>query len=98
MPFQWDPEDALDASKLWNDFQSLLNLLISSLSYMEMRLIIGKLLWHNDIKSAGGNERWNPEGEYRRMRVYNNWMKPPLYVKLIPRKSDEGLSREAVKL
>jgi hypothetical protein len=47
---------------------------------------MGKLLWHNDIVSAGGNERWNPEGEYRNMRVYNNWMKAPFYVKLIPRK------------
>jgi hypothetical protein len=57
----------------------------NSLSYMEMRLIIGKLLWHNDVHSAGGNESWTPDGEYKNMRVYNNWMKPPLYVKLTPR-------------
>jgi hypothetical protein len=51
-----------------------------------MRLIIGKLLWYNDVTSAGGNEVWNPEGEYKNMKVYNNWLKPALYVKLTPRK------------
>jgi len=53
---------------------------------MEMRLILGKLLFFNDITSAGPNEIWNPEGEYKNLRVYNNWIKPPLYVNLIPRK------------
>lgn len=52
---------------------------------MEQRLIIAKLLWHNDIEMAGANEKWNPEGDYKHMRVYNNWMKPPLLVKLSPR-------------
>lgn len=53
---------------------------------MEMRLIIGKLLWHNDIEMAGPNEAWNPEGEYKNMKVYSNWMKPGLKVYLKPRK------------
>ena len=57
-----------------------------NLSYMEMRLIIGKLLWHNDIRFDGPNERWNPAGDHRHMVVYNNWMKPELKVKLSPRK------------
>jgi hypothetical protein len=81
----WDLEGALAGSK----FFILVRDSIAdcdSLSYMEMRLIIGKLLWHNDVHSAGGNERWNPEGEYKNMIVYNNWMKPPLYVRLTPRR------------
>jgi hypothetical protein len=85
MRSQWDQGAALGGSEfLFLKPVSYANL--DSLSYMEMRLIMGKLLWHNDIVSAGGNERWNPEGEYRNMRVYNNWMKAPFYVKLIPRK------------
>ena len=57
-----------------------------NLSYMEMRLIIGKLLYHNDIHDTGLNETWNPEGEHKNMVVYNNWMKPGLFVRLTPRK------------
>jgi hypothetical protein len=53
---------------------------------MEMRLIIGKLLWHNDVQMAGANEKWDPSGDHKKMVVYNNWMKPPLLVRLKPRK------------
>jgi len=53
---------------------------------MEMRLIMGKLLFFNDITSAGDNEIWNPKEEYKNLKVYNNWIKPPLFVNLIPRK------------
>ncbi len=57
------------------------------LSYMEMRIIMGKLLWHNDVQMAGANEKWDPSGDYKKMVVYNNWMKPPLLVRLTPRTS-----------
>jgi hypothetical protein len=55
---------------------------------MEMRLIIGKLLWNNDIEIADhpANEVWDPKNDHENMVVYNNWIKPPLYVKLTPRK------------
>lgn len=53
---------------------------------MEMRLIIGKLLWHNDVEMAGSNDKWDPADDHKNMVVYNNWMKPPLLVKLTPRK------------
>ena len=53
---------------------------------MEMRLIIGKLLWHNDVEMAGPNEKWDPSGDHKKMVVYNNWMKPPLLVRLQPRR------------
>jgi hypothetical protein len=65
---------------------SRLNANLNSLSYMEVRLIMDKLLWHSDIESVGGSDSWSPESEYRNMRVYN-WMKPPLHVKLTPRKN-----------
>ncbi|KAF2489790.1 pisatin demethylase [Lophium mytilinum] len=56
-----------------------------NLSYMEMRLIMGKLLWHNDVEMYGKNEIWNPVGDYKNMVVYNNWIKPSLKLKLRPR-------------
>ena len=54
---------------------------------MEMRLIIAKLLWSNDVEMAGENKPWDPAGDHKNMIVYTNWIKPPLYVKLIPRKT-----------
>lgn len=53
---------------------------------MEMRLVIGKLLFHNDVASGGGNEIWNPKGDYKNMKVYTNWLRPPMHIKLTPRK------------
>lgn len=56
---------------------------------MEMRLIIGKLLWHNDIEFADDPKlkaAWDPTKDYPGLTVYNNWMKPGLPAKLIPRK------------
>jgi hypothetical protein len=58
----------------------------TSLSYMEQRLIIAKILWHNDIQMAGSNEVWDPAGDHKHKRVFTNWAKDPLYVKLTPRK------------
>jgi len=56
------------------------------LSYMEMRLIIGKLLWWNDVHGVEeGNEIWDPKGDYEGMKVYTNWIKPGLKVRLTPR-------------
>ncbi|KAF2735799.1 cytochrome P450 [Polyplosphaeria fusca] len=57
-----------------------------NLSYMEMRLIMGKLLWHNDVEMHGENRVWDPKNEYEKMVVYNNWIKPSLKLKLTPRK------------
>ena len=53
-----------------------------SLSYMEMRLILGRLLWHFDIQCPDGAEMWNPEGEMKNMRAYNTWEKPELNIKV----------------
>lgn len=57
-----------------------------NLSMMEMCLIIGKLLWNNDISMHGKQDAWDPTRDYPGLHVYNNWMKPGLYAKLTPRK------------
>jgi len=55
---------------------------------MEMRLMIGKLLWNNDVDMADhpDNVIWDPEHDHKNMVVYNNWIKPPLWLRLTPRK------------
>lgn len=53
---------------------------------MEMRLIMAKLLWHNDIEFSADQPAWDPTKDYPGLTVYNNWMKPGLYAKLSPRK------------
>ncbi|OCL10837.1 cytochrome P450 [Glonium stellatum] len=58
-----------------------------NLSYMEMRLIIAKPLWHNNIEMTELNKKWNLQGDYKNMVIYNNWIKPGLNLKLTPRKS-----------
>ena len=89
MLFRLVREGVLDGSEsLRTIFEGLPNipLIFDSLSYMEIRLILGKLLWHNDVAMAGENKIWDPQHEYENMLVYTNWIKPPLYLKLTPRK------------
>lgn len=38
------------------------------LSYMEMRLILGRLLWNFDVVSTDGAWQWDPSGEMKNMR------------------------------
>ncbi|KAJ6005164.1 hypothetical protein N7451_003108 [Penicillium sp. IBT 35674x] len=59
------------------------------LSYMEMRLILGKLLWYFDIASADGAPQWDPNGEMKYMKAYNTWEKPELNVYLKRRVSQQ---------
>lgn len=50
---------------------------------MEMRLIVGKMLWWNDVRRVeGGNEVWDLRNEYQNMTVYTNWSKRGLRVRL----------------
>ncbi|KIW07450.1 uncharacterized protein PV09_02289, partial [Verruconis gallopava] len=58
-----------------------------NLSYMEQRLILAKLVWNNDLELANhpANDKWNPKNDYENMVVFNNWVKPPLWVKMMPR-------------
>jgi cytochrome P450 len=49
-----------------------------NLSYMEMRLILTRLLWNFDIESVDGAWQWDPEGEMKNMLAYMTWQKPDL--------------------
>lgn len=49
---------------------------------MELRLILGALLWNFDLEFADGAPLWNPKDEFKGLRAYNTWEKSPLLVKL----------------
>ncbi|KAL2755499.1 hypothetical protein ACRALDRAFT_2041856 [Sodiomyces alcalophilus JCM 7366] len=93
-PYRFIPERWLDKENSTDKFGASNAFSLGSrgcigrnLSYMEMRLIIGKLLWHNDVEFHGDNDAWDPDRDYPGLTVYNNWMKPGLYAKLTPRQS-----------
>lgn len=58
------------------------DLFANSLSYMEMRLIPGRLIWNFDIECLDGAEMWNLEGQMKNMRAYMTWEKPELNIKV----------------
>ncbi|KAL5362254.1 cytochrome P450 [Aspergillus floccosus] len=62
-----------------------------NLSYMEMRLILTRILWNFDIVSTDGAWQWNPDGEMKHMKAFNTWQKPDINAKVVPIRSN-GLS------
>ncbi|KAB5513621.1 cytochrome P450 [Coniochaeta sp. 2T2.1] len=55
-----------------------------NLSYMEQRLIMGRLLWNFDVFPADEAKEWDTEGEMKYMRAFLTWEKPDLNIKLVP--------------
>jgi cytochrome P450 len=53
-----------------------------NLTYVELRLILGALLWNFDIEFADGAPLWNPKEEFKGLRAFNTWEKSPLMIKL----------------
>jgi cytochrome P450 len=54
-----------------------------NLSYMEMRLILTRILWNFDVVSVDGAWQWDPEGEMKNMRAFNTWEKPDLNCRVV---------------
>lgn len=52
----------------------------TSLAYIEMRIILARVLWNFDLKLANESRDW-----LRRQKIYLLWEKSPLYVYLTPR-------------
>ncbi len=59
------------------------NCLGQNLAYVEMRLILAKLLWSFDLELCGESEGWG------KLKVFMTWSKRPLWVKLIPARRGE---------
>uniref|UniRef100_A0A0B7JUQ6 Uncharacterized protein n=1 Tax=Bionectria ochroleuca TaxID=29856 RepID=A0A0B7JUQ6_BIOOC len=91
-PERWlDRENATDRLGASNPFSlGPRGCIGRNLSYMEQRLIVAKLLWHNDIEMTGDESWrvWDPVNDHENMQVFTNWIKMPLNVRLIPRKME----------
>lgn len=64
-----------------------------NLSYMEMRVIVARVLWSFDIVSTDGAWQWDPAGEMKHMKAYNTWQKPELSVKVQKVRQGEAAKR-----
>jgi len=85
VPERWlgDPEYATDNKKGMAPFSlGPRGCIGKHLSYMEMRVIMGRLLWNYDIASVDGAWEWDPTGEMKNMKAFNTWQKPELRIKL----------------
>ncbi|KAF1834540.1 cytochrome P450 [Decorospora gaudefroyi] len=54
-----------------------------NLTYVELRLILGALLWNFDLEFADGARLWDPANEYEGLKAYSTWEKSPLMVRLV---------------
>ncbi|KAL5046742.1 hypothetical protein BDW71DRAFT_214514 [Aspergillus fruticulosus] len=64
-----------------------------NLSYMEMRIILARLVWNFDVISTDGAWQWDPEGEMKHMKAYTTWQKPDLIARVV--RVQEGSGRSA---
>lgn len=53
---------------------------MNSLAYIEMRIILARVLWNFDLKLAEDSKDW-----LSRQKIYLLWEKAPLHVYLTPR-------------
>lgn len=96
IPERWlDEKYASDAKKASQPFSlGPRGCIGRNLSYMEQRLVMGRLLWNFDIVGAGDAYLWDPDGEMKHLRAFLTWEKPDLNVKMVPveRDADQILS------
>ncbi|KAF2836757.1 cytochrome P450 [Patellaria atrata CBS 101060] len=52
------------------------------LSYLEMRLVLARMIWNFDINSADKAEEWDPEDNMKNMKAYSTWQKPELKIRM----------------
>lgn len=50
------------------------------MSYMEMRLVLARMIYSFDVSNADSAEAWNPEENMKNMKAYSTWQKPDLMV------------------
>ncbi|KAG9230345.1 putative Isotrichodermin C-15 hydroxylase [Amylocarpus encephaloides] len=50
------------------------------LSYVEMRLVLAKIIWNFDLNNADEAEAWNPDGDMKHLKAFSTWQKPDLNV------------------
>lgn len=56
-------------------------LTVSSLSYVEMRLVLARTIWNFDLVNADSAVDWDPEDNMKHMKAFSTWQKPGLNVR-----------------
>ncbi|KAF2122225.1 cytochrome P450 [Lophiotrema nucula] len=84
IPERWlDPRYDSDVKKAMQPFSlGPRNCIGKNLAYMEMRIVIARLLWNFDIISTDGAPLWNPEGEMKYKQAFMVWEKSVVMVKI----------------
>ena len=52
------------------------------MAYMEMRIMVARMLWNFDVVSTDGASLWNPEGEMKHKKAFMVWEKSVVMVKV----------------
>jgi cytochrome P450 len=84
LPERWiDPAYSSDLKKAVQPFSAgPRNCLGKNLAYMEMRLVVARLLWNFDIISIDGAPLWDPSGEMKYKKAFMVWEKSPIMLQL----------------
>lgn len=85
-PERWlgDPRFANDEREIFQPFHvGPRNCVGKNLAYIEMRLILARVLWNFDIKLADDSKNWASN-----QKIFMLWEKPSLNVYLTPRFKD----------
>lgn len=54
---------------------------MSSLSYVEQRLALARLIWNFDLTNADDAHEWDSQDNMKNMKAYSTWQKPGLRVR-----------------
>ncbi|KAI0174917.1 averantin oxidoreductase [Pestalotiopsis sp. NC0098] len=85
IPERWlgqDPRFAGDKRDAFQPFSyGPRNCIGRNLAYVEMKIILARLLWHFDLQSASDGRE---EKDWLDQKVYLIWEKSPLWIKLVP--------------
>jgi len=57
---------------------------LNSLAYLEMRLVLGKLIWNYDLEYEQGKKEWVPLQNKSNLAAWIVWHKPSLWARLTP--------------
>lgn len=58
-------------------------MIVNSLAYIEMRLVLARILFNFDMVLRAESRHW-----LENQKAYNIWSKPPLHIRLSPRRLD----------
>ncbi|KAF2241119.1 averantin oxidoreductase [Trematosphaeria pertusa] len=84
IPERWlDPAYDSDVKKATQAFSlGPRNCIGKNLAYMEMRIVLARMLWNFDVISTDGAPLWNPEGEMKYKKAFMVWEKSVVMVRM----------------